>query len=451
MVGSIREHRRINVFVATLIAALGTIAAFASVALSGTKTGFVLAIIAILGPALLYGALRAPIVFPFGLYLLLIPFNNLLTLDAFGTVTKMAAIASGAAMLFYMLRVKRSNVPPDVLVIWVLYYLWMIATTFWALDTQAATDLLPTAVQLLLLYGIIAIFPMDLARLRTVVAATIAGGTAASLYGIALFKAGAAGAIAGGRLWLTTDNSSYDPNHFAAALILPVALALVGVLWTQRLIIRVFYGIAVSVMLLAMAYSASRGALLGVAAVIAFLLIRDRHRLQLAGVCAVVIGLVLSLQTSLIARFGAALSTGGAGRVEIWKVGFAALKKFWLIGAGYGNFPFAYDRAFLSVYQSTFNGEHRAPHNILLQNGVELGILGLLLLLLAWYGHFRLLQPIADDDSRHPVRLAVQGALIGLFIAGLFLDIMITKYLWLVFMFAVLVRNTRTEPLRDNA
>ncbi|MBV9272172.1 MAG: O-antigen ligase family protein, partial [Candidatus Eremiobacteraeota bacterium] len=390
MVGFLRTHRPANLFVISLIAALGTIAAYASVALSGTKTGVVLAGIAIFGPALLYGALSSPIAFPFALYIFLIPFNNLLMLDAFGTVTRLVAIASGAAMLFFMLRTRKVATPPDVLVIWVLYYLWIATTTFWALNLESSMLLIPTMVQLLLIYAVVAIFPMDLQRLRIVVGAAVAGGFAASAYGVMVFRSGAANGYQG-RLYLSTDNAAFDPNHFASGLILPVALALVGALWTRRPLVRVAYAVAVAVMLLAMAYSASRGALLGVFAVILFLLIRDRHRIQLAGVSAVIGGLVLALQTTLIQRFSQALSTGGAGRIDIWRVALSAFKKYWLTGAGFGNFPDAYDKVLIQSYQLNFTGEHRAPHNLLLGTSVELGIVGLALLLIAWYGHIRLL------------------------------------------------------------
>lgn len=445
MVGSLGETRRSNVIAAAVIASLGTIAAYASVALSGTKTGVVLAAIAIFGPALLYGALTSPIAFPFAFYIVLIPFDNLLAMNAFGTTTRMLAIASGAAMVFYMLRTKRSVTPPDVLVIWLLFYLWMGATTFWALDAQSAVTLIPTAIQLLLLYAVVAIFPMDLGRLRTVVGAAVLGGVLSSVYGIYLFKTGAA-VGGGGRLWINTDNGGFvDPNHFSAALLLPLALALVGMLWTHRLYARIGYGLAVALMLAAMAYSASRGALLGVMAMVIYLLVRDRHRVQLAGISAFIVAFVLAMQTSLITRFQTSLTSGGAGRVDIWKVGFAAFKHFWLLGAGYNNFAFAYDKAFLEAYQLHFAGFHRAPHNLLLGTGVELGLLGLLLLLLAWFGHFKILSAIPPQDARFPVRLALEGALIASFIAAMFLDIMVTKYIWLTFMAVLLVRNTKTE------
>lgn len=444
MVGSLRESRRSNVIAAAVIASAGTIAAYASVALSGTKVGVVLAAIAIFGPALFYGALTSPVAFPLALYIILIPFDNLLELNAFGTVTKLLAIASGAAMVFYMLRTKRSVAPPDVLVVWLLFYLWMGATTFWAIDTQSSVTLLPTAIQLLLLYAVVAIFPMDLGRLRTVVTAAVAGGLGAAVYGIYLYKTGSA-IGGGGRLWITTDTSFVDPNHFSAALLLPLSLSVVGMLWSRRFMARIAYGICAAILLAAMGFSASRGALLGVFALLVYFLIRDRHRIPLAGATALIGAFVLATQTSLIERFQTSLSSGGAGRIDIWKVGFAAFKEFWLLGAGYNNFAFAYDKAFLQVYQLHYAGFHRAPHNLLLGTGVELGLLGVFLVLLAWYGHWRILSSIPMDDPRYPVRLALEGALIASFVAALFLDMMVSKYLWLTFMLVLMVRNTKTE------
>lgn len=444
MVASLRESRRSNVIAAAVIASAGTIAAYASVVMSGSKVGVILAAIAIFGPALFYGALTAPVAFPLALYIILIPFDNLLELNEFGTLTRLLAIASGAAMVFYMLRTKRSVAPPDVLVVWLLFYLWMGATTFWAIDTQSSVLLLPTAIQLLLLYTVVAIFPMDLGRLRTVVTAAIAGGLAAAIYGIYLYKTGSA--IGGhGRLWISTDTSGVDPNHFSAALLLPLALAIVGALWSRRLIARFAYGICAAAIFVAMGYSASRGALIGVFAMVVYLLIRDRHRIVLVGVSAVAGALVLATQTSLIERFQTSFSSGGAGRVDIWKVGWVALKEFWLLGAGYNNFAFAYDKAYLQVYQLHYAGFHRGPHNLLLGTGVELGLLGVALLLLAWYGHWRIVSAVPIGDSRYPVRLAVECALIGLFVAALFLDVMVEKYAWLTFMLALMVRNTKTE------
>jgi O-antigen ligase len=141
-------------------------------------------------------------------------------------------------------------------------------------------------------------------------------------------------------------------------------------------------------------------------------------------------------------RWALAQQNGGAGRMSIWHVGLLAFKQNWLVGAGYANFPFAYDRAFIHVYESFYAQWHRASHNIVLGTAVELGAIGLILLVAGWVAQFRTLRFIQPADVRFPLRLALEGALIALFVSGFFLDIMIEKYVWLAFMLVALTYNT---------
>ena len=84
---------------------------------------------------------------------------------------------------------------------------------------------------------------------------------------------------------------------------------------------------------------------------------------------------------------------------------------------------------------------HRAPHNLLVGTGVELGIIGLVLLLAAWGCQFNMLRKILPNEPEYPMRVALEATVIGTFIAALFLDVMIFKYVWLTFMLMALVRN----------
>ncbi len=93
------------------------------------------------------------------------------------------------------------------------------------------------------------------------------------------------------------------------------------------------------------------------------------------------------------------------------------------------------------MYEPFFAQWHRASHNIILGGGVELGVIGLSLLLLAWFGQFRMLRGISETDERWPFRLAFEGSLIALFVSGLFADIMIQKYVWLAFMLVAFTYN----------
>ena len=59
-----------------------------------------------------------------------------------------------------------------------------------------------------------------------------------------------------------------------------------------------------------------------------------------------------------------------------------------------------------------------------------------------------MMRDVPADDPDYALRLALEGALIGLFVAALFLDVMITKYVWLAFMLAALLRNAHVRVRR---
>ncbi|MGZ3497434.1 MAG: O-antigen ligase family protein [Vulcanimicrobiaceae bacterium] len=425
----------------------GIVAGLAGVALAGTKSGTILALAATIGPGLLYAAIVSPIGFPFSLYAVLTPFDGILDMPAFGTLTKVIGIATGAALLFYMLRTRRFVQPDRSLAVWILFYLWMAASLFWAMDSKTSLQLLPTALQLFVLYLVASMFPSNLKSLRLAGTAVIAGGVCAASYGFYVFHSGVG--LTKERLWIATDTSTLNPDHFANSLLLPLTLALVVALWTRSLWVRLAAIASITIMFVAIGLTGTRGALVAFLAILVYLMIRDRHRWQL-GVLTAVAGVAVLATTGarLVARFQEAASTGGAHRVDIWRVGFTALRQHWLIGAGYGNFPFAYDTAFLSVQQTFFTEWHRASHNILLGTGVELGTIGLVLLIAAWYGQFRMLRNIGSEDARYPMRVALEAALIGLFVAAMFVDMMIWKYLWLAFILVAMTRNA-IPPFRE--
>jgi len=448
----IQNRRAPATIVALFLAVLAAIAAIAAVALAGTKTGLLLAFGATLGPALGYAAIVAPLAFPFTAYVALVPFDNVLNPDGTGTITRLLAIASGLALIFYMLRTGRVARPSPWLLTWIALYIWMAASAFWALDTAAVFALFPTALQLLALYAAVSFFPADGRALQWSAGTALIGGVLAAAYGAFLFTHGM-DVGKGDRLWITTDAGNYvDPNHFAAALILPFALALAVTLyartWWQTLLgiaglVAISEGIVVS---------ASRGAIIGVGAILVYALVRSTRRIRLIVLGAVAVVCAMLTQSSLGDRFAAALSSGGSGRTDIWQVGFAAAKSHWLIGAGYNNFAFAYDQAFLQASQIHFMSWHRAPHDILLNVIVELGVPGTLLLLAAWYGQIAMLRGIGRADPNFPLRVALEASIVGTFVAALFLDVMVMKYLWLTFALVAILRNVhRTERNIVNA
>jgi exopolysaccharide production protein ExoQ len=442
-----RRHLPPTRLVYIAMGALAVVAACGAIALSGTKTGVALALMAVLGPVALYYALVAPIIFPFSLFVLLIPFDNLLQLPAFGTLTKLFAAVSAAAIIVWLLRTRKYVIPSRPLLFWGAYACFQILSISWALDSQLTAQRLLTPIELFALYAAISFLPIDAKMMRVVIGASIAGAAIAGAYGYHVFHSGN-NIAGGGRLFLANDQTLIDPNHFAAALISPFGLGLTAFVSTRSNIVRVLSIMAIGAMALGFAVASSRGALIGMAIMFVYMVCRSPKRLLLGGMGVAGMACGLAVYGRVLQRFANAASTGGAGRSGIWHVGFAAFKDHWLNGAGYGNFPVAYDQAFLRVSESYYTQWHRDPHNIIIGTSVEVGIIGLGLMLMGWFVQFRALRFIGPDHRLFQLRIAIEGSILGLFVSGMFLDIMTQKYLWIIFIISTLVHNLARGPAR---
>ncbi|MGB6985796.1 MAG: O-antigen ligase family protein [Candidatus Aquilonibacter sp.] len=442
----IRSLVRPPLLVTTGMLVLGAFAALGITALAGTKTGVALALAAVLGPLAVYGAICEPLVFPFTFYVMLAPFDNLMGAPAFGTLARLLAIVCGASIVLWLIRTRRAVAPDRAILLWGLLWVWSAASLTWAADPVVGYSQLFTLGQLLALYVVVSLVPLDKRTLHIVLASVVLSGTVAAGYGAYLFSRGMD--LRGGRLFLSIDNNPMDPNQFAAALLLPIALALIGLLQARSLALRAAYTGALLVMWTGIAVSGSRGAVVAAAVVLIYIMLRARTSLLASGVALAVISSALALNGNIASRFSIAASTGGAGRLDIWRVGLIAFRNHFWFGAGYANFPIAFDQAFLEISEHQYTFWHRAPHNILLSAGVELGVVGLVILVAAWIVQFRALRAISRHDALYGVRIAAEAAVIGLFMAGMFLDILTFKYLWLAFMVVMLIRNAALAPKR---
>ena len=148
-----------------------------------------------------------------------------------------------------------------------------------------------------------------------------------------------------------------------------------------------------------------------------------------AGMLAVGVSRLPDVGEYLVSRMNTAVSTGGEGRTDIWKVGVTIFLQHPLIGVGYGNFGDAFDyqamldtRLAVERWGEIFTG--RAPHNIYLSTATEMGVPGLCILL-CW------LLPLLWRPLSDPRFFFVQGILLAYLTQGAFLDILNRKYFWL--------------------
>jgi hypothetical protein len=84
-----------------------------------------------------------------------------------------------------------------------------------------------------------------------------------------------------------------------------------------------------------------------------------------------------------------------------------------------------------------------------LHYAVELGIVGLLLLLGFWFAQFSALRVIGPSHPLYDYRVLLEGALLGLFVTAMFIDLFTYKYAWLIFAMAAQLRSLATAPGPD--
>lgn len=172
---------------------------------------------------------------------------------------------------------------------------------------------------------------------------------------------------------------SLDPNDLAAVLATTFPLALWLAIGNLRR--RVIWTSCAIVLIVGVVPTSSRGGLLGLAAAAIVLVLvgaRGGKRVFLVGSMALGAFAFMTLagsQMDRLSEFGTNdyNYTTSEGRIGIWKRGIVwMIKRPW--GYGLENFP---------LYFGWLNGPDRAAHNSLIQYGVELGVLGLFVYLLA--------------------------------------------------------------------
>ena len=365
------------------------------------------------------------------LYILAVPFDAISDILPSGTATRaMGTLLAVVGVIVLIRRKARVRVPFGALG-WVGLVVLMTISLFWALDENAAIHECASIISNLVLMLVIATVPFRMPEIRGMMVATAVSGALAGLVAIGLAMHGMD--FTGGRFFLGNGRSVADPNGFAASLLLPIAAA-VGLLFRGGnrtwQIVSLLGTIALT--LSGVFLAASRGAfvalvVMGIVAVTGW----SRHRLAAFAALVVSVATVLLTPNRIAQRlFAQGAQTTGAGRLDIWRVGLAVFKQHPILGSGFANFPAAYDRAFLKVFEPQYEGWHRGSHSLLVSTATELGIVGLIVLTIAIVFHYRSILVRARHDVAW-LRMTALCAFTGLLVAALFVDVLTKKYAWL--------------------
>lgn len=385
-------------------------------------------------PALLVLALKRSYLFPYGLYVALVPFDNMLKVgNGTGTLTKLLGIASTLFIIIYAVRRKGISRPPLSLYLWLAYLAWTLMSLMWSLNTDDGMIDAQQTISLVGMFAVLAVAPVEERDVRAICACIVFGGIASSIYGMYLLHE-APQVVGGdfGRLMINVDNRSIDANHFANAMLTPIGLTLIGLLNARKLATIIASLISLVLLFAGVLMSLSREALLGCILLLAVVVAFSKRRVLGAAIFVPVLVLAPILFPAIGKRMTDAASTGGAGRTSIWQVGWQAFQQHPVFGWGAGSFTEAYDRLYLTVFQFYNAGWGRASHNTLIHAAVELGLIGLVLLCAAYFSAFRMLRGIPRGDSLYDLRVAFTAALVSVAFVGVFIDVANYKYMWVM-------------------
>ena len=389
-----------------------------------------------------------PVEATLGIYALLLPFDSIARLGTSPDGRTATFYLGGLATIVLLglgLLEDRLHLPSRASRLWLAFAGWGMITIFWALEEDALLMHVPTILGLLALYVVASSFEITERELDRLSLLTVAGGLAASLFSIRDFVTGVWTVEARSSLILGTQQA--DPNVFAAALMVPLALTIAEGLSRKGILRRAAMFAIFLVIVLAILLTMSRGAVLGLlamSAVYAWRLQLKRWVLVFVGIAA---SLVWLLPALFLSRFKDAFGSGGAGRLDIWIAGFSALKHFFIQGAGLANFEFAYQQ--YAGFAPVFRGYFRAAHNIYLQIAVELGIVGFAIFVCAVVQHLRDLKSLTSDLPKpEPMAVACEAMTAAMGVSAFFVGLLWEKSFWMVLIFGALaVRALRARHL----
>lgn len=412
----------------------------------GSHTGMALAACIYIFPIALFFAVRRPWIFPVALYAVMVPsdsYLNFTQLTGGSSLTKVAAILATAAMAFQLFRSKKFVNPGGATLAWTCYAIWCSLTLLWGFNVN--DDVLSwwfTLLQLLAFYVVLIVAPIDEKDFQVVFNSFIVGAMFASLFGAYTFGVGGHKIVNEGRLkaYFNPDNKLVS-DLFSASFVFPISIVTMNVLRTKWSVKKFALIFVWAVLLVGQLIVGSRGGLLADAMVFVYYVIKGRYRSQILFLAGLALLTSFAFPTSTWGRFLKPDPSGGSGRIEIWKVGLAALKDHWLIGGGFGNFPQLYNKYFLTVFNQYYEHWSRAPHNIILQAWVEIGVIGLGLMLWGWWTTFKSMDHIPKGHPLYDWRIAYEGGIGGTFIAAIFVGVMLYKFTWFSFTLTALYRQ----------
>jgi putative inorganic carbon (HCO3(-)) transporter len=198
--------------------------------------------------------------------------------------------------------------------------------------------------------------------------------------------------------------------------------------------------------------SSSRGALVGLAVVSLWMLLKSRHKFRGLIATLAFAGLVYAITPpEQKARFQSiGQDPSSIARTTNWKNGLDIMNQYPVLGIGYANWR---------KYHAINYGTELLPHNVFIEAGAELGYTGLAAFLaLIWCtfvvnSRTRRLAKQFHDEGRFISRMAdgLDGALVGFLVSGFFVTVLYYPFFWINLAMTVALNNAAVKRFAEGA
>jgi O-antigen ligase len=241
-----------------------------------------------------------------------------------------------------------------------------------------------------------------------------------------------------------------DPNFYAMILLPPLIMAFYRVIFEERKIYRIFATVAAFLMLVAVVFTFSRGAIVSLAVVGGIALLRERVDFLKIGVLLIILVLVLTVIfpasfSTRLSSLGSIFNTAPGRQTESSIRGrssetIVAVEMFYdhpVIGVGRGLYE-TYYLEYASKLGLDDRGESRQAHSLYFEAAAEQGLLGVIalgsMIAILWLGMNRARRTVLRL-GREDLGLWISGVQLGLagyLLTSVFLHDDYIRYLSLV-------------------
>lgn len=231
----------------------------------------------------------------------------------------------------------------------------------------------------------------------------------------------------------------------------PIVCYFIAALWRWwSKPVKILFALMVITALMGTIGANTRGALVGLGAVLLFMVIKSKYKIRgLVWAAAAVFAVSLVLPAELMERFDAiGEDRNSQSRQEFWKFGIATFQEYPVLGIGYANW--------LPHYSSR-TGHTGLPHNIIIEAGAELGALGLagfFAMVISTFVVNARTRRLARSMGERGRFLAAMGhgldvALVGFFVSGQFVTVLYYPFLWINLALTVALHRAARDTARQ--